>query len=164
MNKISFSLKKELDFEIKGDPIYLDKKETSIIKESLIHIIQNSSDHGIEKKGKIEIDISDNGKSFDILISDDGKGMDYEYIYKKALEKGLIKLEDTEDFNKDDSLKLIFLPGFSTKTLATEFSGRGVGMDVVKNNIKNLGGFIEIDSDLGKGTKFKIEIPKKNVS
>ena len=106
----------------------------------------------------------DKGDCFDILISDNGQGMDHQFIYKKALEKGLIRLEETEEFNKDDSLKLIFLPGFSTKTLATEFSGRGVGMDVVKNNVHKLGGLIEINSDLGKGTQFKIEIPKKEAA
>jgi two-component system chemotaxis sensor kinase CheA len=161
VNNISFSLKKELLFEIKGDPVYLDKKETSIIKESLIHIIQNASDHGIQDKGKIEIKINNSEKHYDIMISDNGQGIDHQQIYQKALEKGLINLEETEDYKKEDSLKLIFLPGFSTKILATEFSGRGVGMDVVQTNILGLGGHIQIYSDLGKGTQFKIEIPKK---
>ena len=88
--------------------------------------------------------------------------MDHQFIYKKALEKGLIRLEETEEFNKDDSLKLIFLPGFSTKTLATEFSRRGVGMDVVKNNVHKLGGLIEINSDLGKGLSLKSKSLKRS--
>jgi signal transduction histidine kinase len=160
INKISFALKKDLSLHIKGDEIYLDKKLTSIIKETLIHIIQNSADHGIKEKGNIEIIVLNKAKNYHITISDDGQGIDENIIYKKAIEKGLIKVEGTENFKKEDSLNLIFLPGFSTKNVATEFSGRGVGMDVVKTNIADLGGSIQIESEIGEGTLFKIEIPK----
>ena len=136
------------------------KKLTSIIKETLIHIIQNSADHGIKEKGKIEINITNKDKIYFLTISDNGQGIDDKIIYKKALEKGLIKVEDTEEYKKVDCLNLIFLPGFSTKNVATEFSGRGVGMDVVKTNITALGGDISIESELGQGTLFKISIPK----
>ena len=160
IDKISFSLDKDLTLNILGDEVYLDKKLTSIIKETLIHIIQNSADHGIKEKGQIEINIKNKGQFYSLTISDNGQGIDESIIYKKALEKGLIKVEETEEYKKEDCLNLIFLPGFSTKNVATEFSGRGVGMDVVKTNINSLGGDISIESELGKGTLFKISIPK----
>ena len=160
INKISFSLDKDLTIDILGDEIYCDKKLTSIIKDILIHIIQNSADHGIKEKGKIKIVIKNKEKSYELTVSDNGQGIDDKEIYKKALQKGLIKGEETEEYTKEDCLNLIFLPGFSTKNIATEYSGRGVGMDVVKTNMKNLGGDVSVDSELGKGTSFKLTIPK----
>ena len=161
INKISFSLDKDLTLDIYGDEVYCDKKLTSIIKDILIHIIQNSADHGIREKGKIEISIKNQDKLYELTVSDNGQGMDERVIYSKALEKGLIKGEETEEYTKEDCLNLIFLPGFSTKNIATEYSGRGVGMDVVKTNISALGGVVSVDSELGKGTSFKMTIPKK---
>ena len=149
-----------MTLEILGDEVYCDKKLTSIIKDVLIHIIQNSADHGIKEKGKIEINIKNKEKSYELTISDNGEGIDYNKIYEKALQKGLIKGEETEEYTKNDCLNLIFLPGFSTKNIATEYSGRGVGMDVVKTNMKALGGDVSVDSELGQGTLFKLTIPK----
>jgi signal transduction histidine kinase len=162
VDKISLSLKKELQFSIVGDDIYLDKKTTSIIKESLMHLIQNSADHGIEKSGSIEVKIKEDDGGIYLNLSDNGKGIDERVIYKRALDKGIIRMEGTEDFTKEEILNLIFFPGFSTKAVATEYSGRGVGLDVVKANITKLGGNIDLKSEKGKGTNFNIFIPKKS--
>ena len=125
-----------------------------------MHIIQNSADHGIEKKGNIQLNLKENGEHINILISDNGRGIDAEDIHRKALEKGLVDHESFEKYSKKEKLALILIPGFSTKKQATEYSGRGVGMDVVKTNMKNLGGDVSVDSELGKGTSFKLTIPK----
>ena len=101
-----------------------------------------------------------NGK-LNISVSDTGVGIDTEEVYQKALKKGLIKLEDTEDLKRDEKLQLVFLPGYSTKDVATELSGRGVGLDVVKNNVQRLEGNIEIKSTPGKGTTFNLSFPIK---
>ena len=94
------------------------------------------------------------------MISDNGRGIDAEDIHRKALEKGLVDHESFEKYSKKEKLALILIPGFSTKKQATEYSGRGVGMDVVKTNIEKVGGTLEIDSIVGEGTSFIINIPQ----
>ena len=96
-----------------------------------------------------------------IVVTDDGSGIDTERVYQKSLEKGLIKVDDSENMKPDEKLNLIFLPGYSTKDVATELSGRGVGLDVVKNNVQKLEGSVEIESTLGQGTKFNLSFPLK---
>ena len=87
-------------------------------------------------------------------------GIDPEIVYQRSLEKEMISKEDSQDYTDQEKLNLIMLPGFSTKQQATEYSGRGVGMDVVNTNVKNLGGKVELESVIGKGTTFKIVIPQ----
>jgi signal transduction histidine kinase/predicted membrane protein len=159
LNNMAQSLNKKINLNISGDEVYLNKKTSLMIKDSLMHIIQNSADHGIEAEGHIKIMIKKIEDDIHLEVSDNGKGIDAEDIHKKALEKGLVKKSTSEHFTKSDKLNLIMLAGFSTKQMATEYSGRGVGMDVVKTNIEKLGGTINIDSTLGEGTLFKIQIP-----
>ena len=160
LKNMAVSMKKDLILNIEGDNIYLNKKLSILIKDSLMHIIQNSADHGIEKKGKIELNLKENEEYINIMVSDNGRGIDAEDIHRKALEKGLVDHESFDKFTKKEKLSLILIPGFSTKKQATEYSGRGVGMDVVKTNIEKVGGSLEIDSTVGEGTSFIINIPQ----
>ena len=159
---------KEISFEIIGGDTELDKTVIEKISDPLVHILRNSVDHGIEMpgvreqarkdtKGSITLKAYPDSGSIVIEISDDGKGLDKELIYNKAIEKNLIKpniqLSDKEIYN------LILMAGFSTAQTITDISGRGVGMDVVKKNIDELRGVVEIDSQLGLGTTITIRLP-----
>ena len=152
-------LNKKIDLKISGDQIYLERGQNVILKECLTHIIQNSMDHGIESKGVISIRLSRLKDKIAIVVSDNGRGIDHNKVKVKALEKGLISEKGSENLNKNELLNLIFRPDFSTKESVSEYSGRGVGMDVVYNNIKKLNGEIAISSEVSKGTEFKIKIP-----
>jgi two-component system chemotaxis sensor kinase CheA len=133
-----------------------------------MHLIRNSVDHGIElpqkrreagkpELGRITLDAYHEGNHIAILISDDGAGLPLDKIRQKAIEKGLI--EKREELSEQDTANLIFLPGFSTAEQVTDISGRGVGMDVVKKSLNNLGGLIDIDTRKGQGTTFIIRLP-----
>ena len=156
VKKMADSLGKEIDLNIDGPPLYLDWERSTMIKDILLHLIQNAADHGIEKKGSIFIQIQEKD-SLIISISDNGKGIDPDKVLKKAIEKGLIN--ENEKLNRNEKLSLIMAPGFSTKDVATEYSGRGVGLDVVKNNIQKMGGSIEVESNPGQGSVFTMTIP-----
>ena len=159
VDKVSFSLNKKIELKVLGDEVFFDSKGTSILKDSILHIIQNSCDHGIEKEGKISIVIKDESDWVKVKIQDNGKGMDPENILRKAIEKGVISLKESSDLTKADKLSLIMEAGFSTKVVTTEYSGRGVGMDVVKKNIESLGGLIALDSEVNKGTTITLSLP-----
>lgn len=163
-------LGKELELEIKGEDTEVDKSVIENIGDPLVHIIRNSIDHGIEfpqeriskgkpEKGKILIDAYQKGTQIVIDIIDDGRGIDVEAVKAKAITKGLITLEEAEKMSEDVLINLIFLPGFSTKDVSTEVSGRGVGMDVVKSNVAKLNGYVEIFTEKDKGTTFRISLP-----
>ncbi len=163
-------LGKELELEIKGEDTEVDKSVIENIGDPLVHIIRNSIDHGIEfpqeriskgkpEKGKILIDAYQKGTQIVIDIIDDGRGIDVEAVKAKAITKGLITLEEAEKMSEDALINLIFLPGFSTKDVSTEVSGRGVGMDVVKSNVAKLNGYVEIFTEKDKGTTFRISLP-----
>ena len=151
---------KHIQLEIKGGEFFLERDKAILLKDSIVHIMQNSCDHGIKDKGSIILKIKDDNKNLIIYIKDDGKGLDPSIIYKKAIEKGLVS--ESQDYTDKQKINFIFEPGFSTKKEATQYSGRGVGMDVVKTNILKLGGTIDISSILGKGTGTTIKIPKKD--
>ncbi|MDI6864444.1 chemotaxis protein CheA [Thermodesulfovibrio yellowstonii] len=164
------TLGKEVDLEIIGEDTEVDKSVIEHIGDPLVHIIRNSIDHGIESpeeriskgkpsKGKIVINAYQKGTQIVIDISDDGKGIDYEAVKAKAITKGLITLEEAEKMSEEAIINLIFLPGFSTKDVSTELSGRGVGMDVVKSNVAKLNGYVEIFTEKDKGTTFRISLP-----
>lgn len=164
------TLGKEVDLEIIGETTEVDKSVIEHIGDPLVHIIRNSIDHGIEppeeriskgkpSKGKIVINAYQKGTQIVIDISDDGKGIDIEAVKAKAITKGLITLEEAEKMSEEALINLIFLPGFSTKDVSTELSGRGVGMDVVKSNVAKLNGYVEIFTEKDKGTTFRISLP-----
>lgn len=164
------TLGKEVDLEIIGEDTEVDKSVIEHIGDPLVHIVRNSIDHGIEppeeriskgksSKGKIIINAYQKGTQIVIDITDDGKGIDTEAIKAKAITKGLITLEEAEKMSQEAIINLIFLPGFSTKDISTELSGRGVGMDVVNSNVAKLGGLAEIFTEKDKGTTFRISLP-----
>ncbi|UOO37338.1 chemotaxis protein CheA [Oscillospiraceae bacterium CM] len=160
---------KTIDLQIFGEETEVDKNVIDNLSDPLLHIIRNSVDHGIEDEatrralgkpahGKITLEAKMTGSDVIVTISDDGGGLSREKILKKAYEKGIITKTDVEMSDKD-VYNLIFLPGFSTKDAVTEFSGRGVGMDVVRKNIGLIGGSVTVDSTPGKGTVHTIRIP-----
>lgn len=161
-------LNKDVDLVLIGENTELDSNIINLIESPLMHIIRNSMDHGIEdaeeriKKGKqpkgiIRLISFYSGANVFIQVQDDGKGIDTEYIRKKAIDKGIIN--PTDKLSDKELYDIIFLPGFSTAQGLTEISGRGVGMDVVKKNIQELRGTIEIDSEKGLGTSVTLKLP-----
>lgn len=166
VRQLADDFKKEIELEFKGEDTELDKMMVEEITDPLIHIIRNAVDHGIEvpevreklgkpRKGKIEIEAFQKGNSVAITVKDDGKGIDIEALKRKGLQKGII----SEDAPFDTILNLIFLPGFSTAEKVSQVSGRGVGLDVVKQNITNLNGTIYVTTKKNEGTCFEINLP-----
>ncbi|MBN2258958.1 MAG: chemotaxis protein CheA [Clostridiales bacterium] len=160
---------KKVDFELLGEDTQVDKNIIENISDPLMHLIRNAVDHGIESteerldngksaEGKVVLSAKKSGGDIYISVEDDGKGLDEKKIYLKAFEKGLLT-EPYEEYTKKDILDQIFTAGFSTKEQVTGFSGRGVGMDVVKTDIAKIGGSITIQTEVGKGSIFKIKIP-----
>jgi two-component system chemotaxis sensor kinase CheA len=160
---------KNIELEIIGEETEVDKNVIDYLSDPLLHIIRNSVDHGIEdpetrKKrgkpasGKITLEARMTGSDVIVTVADDGGGLSREKILKKATEKGLLTKSESEMTDKE-IYNLIFLPGFSTKEEVTEYSGRGVGMDVVRKNIGYIGGSVTVDSEPGKGTVHTIRIP-----
>src|SRR5271157_1651682 len=159
---MSRTLGKDIDLEMFGEDTEVDKTVIENIGDPLVHIIRNSIDHAVEfsaerelkgkpKKGRIILSAYQKGTQIVIEISDDGKGIDIDAVKRKALAKGLISEEESQKMSDDAAINLIFLPGFSTKDVSTELSGRGVGMDVVKTNVGKLNGYVEVISkkDIG---------------
>jgi len=159
IQRLSTKLGKNISFELEGSNLFLKQEDCTLLNESFIHIIQNSADHGIERKGIIKIELNQSKNNKIVTISDNGRGLDPKKILSIALNKGIINYEDSENLHDSEIIMLIFKPGFSTKEMATEYSGRGVGMDVVKTNVEKMGGTIDLQSILGKGTSFTIKIP-----
>lgn len=166
MNK---QLGKNTKLEISGEETEVDKNIIDTLGEPLMHLIRNSLDHGIESKeeriakgkderGLISLDAINTGGDVVISIQDDGKGLDRNKIIEKASKNNLLT-KSPEDMSDKEVFSLIFLPGFSTKENITEYSGRGVGMDVVKRSIEKVGGNIQIESEMDEGTTISIKIP-----
>lgn len=167
---LSKELGKEIELQMSGEETEVDRTVIDEIGDPLIHLIRNSIDHGIEKpkdriqSGKPEAGVVilksyPDGNNVVIEVEDDGKGIDFSIIKDKAIEKGIISQEDAENINVEDSINLLFAPGFSTSDKISDVSGRGVGLDVVKSKIESINGNIEIVSEKGKGSKFIIRIP-----
>ncbi|OBV28711.1 chemotaxis protein CheA [Helicobacter sp. CLO-3] len=167
---LSRELKKSIDLVITGEETELDKSIVEEIGDPLIHIIRNSCDHGIESPedrkalgkpevGRVDLKAYNEGNHIVIEITDDGKGLDADFLKQKAIEKGLISEKDADGMSEKEAFGIIFKPGFSTAKTISNVSGRGVGMDVVKTNVEKLNGIIEIDSEKGAGTTFKLKIP-----
>lgn len=162
--------KKEIALEIFGEETEIDKKVMDRIGDPLVHLVRNAVDHGIEDRdqrlkagkapvGRIRLGAYQDGDHICIEVSDDGRGLDRNAVVSKAVEKGLVRQEETDKLSEEQILNLIFLPGFSTAREVTEVSGRGVGMDVVKRAIEQLGGSVRIRSFAGRGTKVTISLP-----
>lgn len=159
---------KQVSLEISGESTELDKTIADELADPLVHMIRNALDHGIEtpeeraatgKPATASLRIAAEHQSGQILISisDDGRGLDPERIRHKAVQKGL--MEETAQLSNEEVFRLIFAPGFSTAEKITDISGRGVGMDVVRQHVESLRGHIGIESQLGKGTTFLIHLP-----
>lgn len=151
------SLGKEAKISILSDEPDLSAETLKLIFDILLHLVKNSIDHSIEKQGKVDIRISEETGGLQMTISDDGKGVNLEKVRAKAVEKKLIT-PDTK-LSEQETLELIFLPGFSTAEQVTEISGRGVGLDAVRDLVINTGGTINVESQTGAGTTFEIFLP-----
>jgi two-component system chemotaxis sensor kinase CheA len=161
---------KQIRLELLGQEVKIDKAMVESLADPLLHMVRNSADHGVEKPeerraaGKpeeavIRIQAEQQGSRIMIRVTDDGKGIDAERVRAKAVERGLIKEDESHQLSKEDILKFIFRAGFSTAEVVTETSGRGVGMDVVRTNVMRLGGSIHLDSEVGRGTIFTMQMP-----
>jgi two-component system chemotaxis sensor kinase CheA len=164
------ALGKSINLTVEGDKIRVDTALAQALSESLIHIVRNSIDHGIESKdkrverrkkpeGEIVIRAKENADEITIEVQDDGGGLDTERIKKKAVEKGIHSPQDVEHLSRQKIFSLIFESGFSTAQHVTDVSGRGVGMDMVRSSIQKVRGRIDIESELGRGTKFILKMP-----
>ncbi|WP_298435984.1 chemotaxis protein CheA [Geobacter sp.] len=168
VRKVSREQGKKIDLKLFGADTELDKLIIEDISDPMVHIIRNAIDHGLEppdervaagkpERGTIRLSSYQKGNHVVIEVAEDGRGINIEKVKRKALEKGLIKtLEGVAD---RDALDFIFLPGFSTTDKVSELSGRGVGMDVVKNNIAAVSGMVDIESEFGRGTRVIITLP-----
>ncbi len=163
-------LGKEVELVLAGEETEIDKTMIEDLSDPIIHLIRNAVDHGIEspedrraagkpEKSEVRLEARQEGDHIVLIVADDGRGMNAEKLRAKAIEKGLITDDEANTMDERQSFNLVFLPGFSTKDVASDVSGRGVGMDVVKTNIQKLNGSIDIRSSPGKGTTFVISLP-----
>ncbi|MDI6711928.1 MAG: chemotaxis protein CheA [Anaerosomatales bacterium] len=163
-------LGKQVDFEMTGLDIELDRTVLDEIGDPIVHLLRNAVDHGIEPpgeresvgkpiRGRITLSAERDRDQVRVTVADDGRGMDVERIWNKAVERGLVSPEDRDSFSDEDVLMLTCAPGFSTAEKTTAVSGRGVGMDVVKGKIEYLGGTIGIKSEKGKGLEIVLNLP-----
>ncbi len=167
---VSQKLGKKINLVLEGEDTELDKSMVEQLGDPLVHILRNALDHGVETAEEraltdkpaistIKLAAYTEGTTVAIQVTDDGRGLDPERLKKKALEKGLISKAEAEAMPDHVAQEIIMRPGFSTAESVTDLSGRGVGMDVVANNIRKLHGTIEIESVLGKGTSFTLRLP-----
>ncbi|WP_411850910.1 chemotaxis protein CheA [Stenotrophomonas sp. LGBM10] len=167
---VARSLKKEVDLELVGAETELDRNLVEALADPLVHLVRNAIDHGVEmpdlreaqgkpRGGHVRLSAQQEGDYVSIEVQDDGAGIDPERLRAKAREKGLIDPEAAARLTSEECLHLVFLPGFSTKQQVTDISGRGVGMDVVQSRIRELSGQIQIQSELGRGSRFMIRVP-----
>ncbi len=168
VHDLSTKLNKKIELKLSGENTEVDKTVVELISDPLVHLVRNSLDHGIEmpearvaagkpETGTVNLNAYHRGGNIVIEVVDDGKGLNKEVLRAKAIEKGLI--EEDAILTDKQTYELIFHAGFSTAEKLTDVSGRGVGMDVVRKNIQSLGGNIEIESELGKGSTIAIHLP-----
>ncbi|MCP3057205.1 chemotaxis protein CheW [Myxococcus sp. K38C18041901] len=170
VRRITREAGKEIDFVIGGGEVELDKLIVEELSDPLMHLIRNAIDHGVEspdarlaagksRRAVVALRAVQKGNHVVIEVSDDGAGIDELRVREVALTRGLITFAQAEEMGRRELLNLIFLPGFSTARSVSELSGRGVGLDVVKNNLGNLSGIIDVWSERGKGTAFHLTLP-----
>ena len=161
---------KKVEIRMSGTEIEVDKRILEGIKDPLFHLVSNAIDHGIEAPARrsasgkpevatIEVSARMRGNDVVVAVRDDGGGLDIERIKELAVSRGVIRAEQLGDFDWKDQLNLIFRSGFSTATEVTDISGRGVGLDVVRENSERLGGRVDVETELGKGTVFRLILP-----
>lgn len=164
------SLKKEINLELIGEETDLDKNLVEALADPLVHLVRNAVDHGVEmpdereragkpRTGTVVLSAQQEGDHILLVIEDDGKGMDPVILRQKAVEKGMMDEDSAARLDDRACYNLIFAPGFSTKSEISDVSGRGVGMDVVKTRINQLNGSVEVDSELGRGSRIVIKLP-----
>jgi two-component system chemotaxis sensor kinase CheA len=167
---LALSFGKEVEFEMEGEDTDLDKSVIEAIKGSLLHLVRNSVDHGIEapdvreangkpRAGKLRLRAHHEGGNVVIEVRDDGNGLDHERILAHAIKAGLVTAEESTVMSQAAIEALIFRPGFSTASKVTNISGRGVGLDVVRTNVESMGGSVELQSEPGRSTSFRVKIP-----
>jgi len=166
----SIKLEKPLRLEVSGGETEIDKSIVEVISDPLIHLIRNACDHGIESpavreaagkpaEGVIKLTARRAGNQIAVEVEDDGGGMNPERIVAKAIQKGVVSAAEVADWTEQQKIGLIFAPGFSTAEKISDMSGRGVGLDVVKSTVDELGGSVTIHSVLGQGSRFIIKLP-----
>ena len=167
---VSRQLDKQVNLVVEGDSVEIDKTVVDALSAPLVHLVRNSMDHGIElpadrkmlgkpEAATLRVAAIHLGDKVRIEVSDDGKGIDRQFVTRKAIEKGLITPEEAARLSEQEAVELIFRPGFSTNDAVTEFSGRGVGMDVVKETTRQLRGRLDVRTELGRGTTIAMEFP-----
>ncbi|HTT70516.1 MAG TPA: chemotaxis protein CheA, partial [Anaeromyxobacteraceae bacterium] len=170
VRKLARDLGKQVEFEVKGGEVELDKLIVEDLSDPLMHLIRNALDHAIEAPdvrraagkpptGRVTLSAEQKGSHVEIAVVDDGAGMDGDRIRDAAVGKGVLTAEAAAALSRRECLNLIFVAGFSTAKEVTALSGRGVGMDVVKNNIAAMSGIIDLHTEVGKGTRFEITLP-----
>lgn len=170
VRELARKMGKEVEFIVEGADIEVDRTILDKLGDVLVHLLRNAIDHGIEppeervklgkpRAGRVELIAKRERSHVEIIVRDDGRGIDPEKVKKKAIEKGLITPDRAAEMSDEEAINLIFLPGFSTKEQVTDVSGRGVGMDVVKEVVKSLNGTISVKSEVGKGTTFILKLP-----
>ncbi|MEV6487146.1 chemotaxis protein CheA [Actinoplanes sp. NPDC051633] len=167
---LSNSLGKQVHLDMQGKETELDRSLLEAVKDPLTHLVRNAVDHGIQvpelrtaagkpAEGTLTLRAYHEGGHVAVEVADDGAGMDVNRIAEKAVEKGLIRADQVAGMDKREIMAMVFQPGFSTAAQVTNVSGRGVGMDVVKTNIERIGGTVSVDSTLGEGTVWRLNIP-----
>lgn len=170
VRQLARDLEKEIELEVIGADTELDRTVIDEIGDPLIHLIRNAVDHGIElpetrtqngkpSQGTLTLEAYHSGNHVFVEISDDGAGIDPDKIKEIAISRGMITKEEADLLNKEQAFELMLQSGFSTNDEVSDISGRGVGLDVVKNTIESLGGFLEINSTIGQGTTFSVQLP-----
>ena len=152
------TLGKQIEFDVFADETSLPPERLKIVFDVLLHLVRNAVDHAIEAAGKIGIHLRVQDKQLTLIVADDGSGIDLERLKAKAIEKNLISAERI--LTAQETIDLIFLPEFSTRSNVTEISGRGIGLDAVKSVVEKAGGQINVKSLRGKGTTFEISLPQ----
>jgi two-component system chemotaxis sensor kinase CheA len=163
-------MQKEVDFRIVGEDTELDRSLLEVLSDSLMHLLRNCLDHGLEtpqerraagkpEAGTLQLTADYEESQVVICVRDDGRGIDVRRIREAALRKGIISEERARELDKDEALQLLFAPGFSTSEEVTDVSGRGVGLDVVQRSLERVGGRIEVTSEIGLGTTFRLLLP-----
>ncbi len=168
---ISRAQEKEVDLVIKGGDIEIDRRILEEMKDPVTHLLRNSADHGIEKpedrvelgkprRATVSLSVTQvEGDKVEVVVSDDGKGIDLDRVKDKAVEKGVLSRHDADNLDRSAALSLIFRSGVTTSPIITSISGRGLGMAIVQEKIEKLGGNLQIDTAAGEGTTFTIRLP-----